>query len=75
MFGQNNQQQSSGGIFGAAPQLGQSTGGFSFGAGLSSGATSSAPSSGGFSFSAPGKEVNAEFLLLSSWNIEQCILI
>lgn len=53
MFGQNNQQQSTGGIFGAAPQLGQSTGGFSFGAGSSGGATSSAPSTGGFTFSAP----------------------
>ena len=70
MFGQNNQQQSTGGTFGAAPQLGQGTGGFSFGAGSSGGATSAAPSTGGFTFSAPGKEVNTEFILLLRWNIE-----
>ena len=52
MFGQQNPQQTTGGLFGAAPQLGQTTGGFSFGAGSSTTAASSAPASG-FSFSAP----------------------
>lgn len=58
MFGQQKQQQTTGGLFGAAPQLGQSTGSFTFGAGTSTGAASSAPS-GGFSLPAqtqqPGK--------------------
>jgi len=45
MFGQ---QQPSGGLFGATSQLGQTSGGFTFG----SSNTSSTPSSGGFNFSA-----------------------
>ena len=58
MFGQQNQQQTSGNVFGAAPQFGQSTGGFSFGTGSNTGAAAS--STGGFSFSTttqqkPGK--------------------
>lgn len=52
MFGQQNQQQTPGGLFGARPQLGQSTGGFSFGAPTVAGAASSAPATGGFTFSA-----------------------
>ena len=48
MFGQPNQQQTSGSLFGATSQLGQTSGGFTFG----SSATSSAPSVGGFTFSA-----------------------
>ena len=66
MFGQQNQQQTTAGVFGAAPQLGQSTGGFSFGAGSGTGAASSAPASG-FSFSAPTQpckvNIEQEFLL------------
>ena len=67
MFGQQNQQQTTAGVFGAAPQLGQSTGGFSFGAGSGTGAASSAPTSG-FSFSAPTQQpckvnIEEEFLL------------
>ena len=57
MFGQQNQQKTTGGLFGAAPQLGQGTGGFTFGAAAgSSTASSSAPSAGGFSFSAPTQQ-------------------
>lgn len=52
MFGQQNQQQTPAGLFGATPQLGQSTGGFSFGAPTVAGAASSAPATGGFTFSA-----------------------
>ena len=48
MFGQQNHQQASGSLFGAASQLGQTSGGFTFGGS----ATSSAPSVGGFTFSA-----------------------
>lgn len=59
MFGQQNQQQTPGGLFGARPQLGQSTGGFSFGAATATAAAGSAPATGGFTFSAatqqPGK--------------------
>lgn len=67
MFGQQNQQQTTAGLFGAAPQLGQSTGGFSFGAGSGTGAASSAPTSG-FSFAAPTQQqckvnITEEFLL------------
>ena len=50
MFGQPNQQQPSGGLFGTTSQLGQTTGGFTFGAAAGSGGTSSAPT--GFNFSA-----------------------
>lgn len=47
MFGQSNQQQPSGGLFGTTSQLGQTTGGFTFG----SSSTSSAPTVGaGFNF-------------------------
>jgi len=52
MFGQQNQQQTSGSLFGTTPQLGQSTGGFTFGAATGSSSTSSTPSVGGFNFSA-----------------------
>ena len=57
MFGQQNQQQSSSGLFGAAPQLGQSTGGFTFGAATGTGSTagSTAPSTG-FGFAAPTQQ-------------------
>ena len=48
MFGQPNQQQPSGGLFGTTSQLGQTSGGFTFG----SSGTSSAPSVGAFNFSA-----------------------
>ena len=53
MFGQPNQQQTSGGLFGSTSQLGQSAGGFTFGAATGSNSTSSTPSVGGFNFSAP----------------------
>lgn len=53
MFGQQNPQQTSGGLFGAAPQLGQSTGGFTFGAATGSNTTASSTPAVGFSFSAP----------------------
>jgi len=53
MFGQPNQQQPSGSLFGTTSQLGQTTGGFTFG----STSTSSAPSVGsGFSFPAPTQQ-------------------
>ena len=52
MVGQPNQQQPSGGLFGTASQLGQSTGGFTFGAAAGSSGTSSTPSAAGFSFPA-----------------------
>ena len=52
MFGQPNQQQTSTNLFGTAPQLGQSTGGFTFGAAAGSSSTSSTPAVGGFNFSA-----------------------
>lgn len=52
MFGQPNQQQTSTNLFGIAPQLGQSTGGFTFGAAAGSSSTSSTPAVGGFNFSA-----------------------
>lgn len=60
MFGQQKQQQTPGTIFGQTPQLSQRTGGFTFGAGTSTGAASSAPS--GFTFGSaptqqPGKDL------------------
>ena len=57
MFGQQNQQNKPVGIFGATPQLGQNTGGFSFGTPAgSTAASSSTSSSGGFAFAAPSQQ-------------------
>lgn len=56
MFGQQKQQQTPGSLFGATPQLGQNTGGFTFGTGTATGAGGSAPSAGGFNFPAPGQQ-------------------
>lgn len=57
MFGQQNQQNKPVGIFGATSQLGQNTGGFSFGATAgSTAASSSTSSSGGFAFAAPSQQ-------------------
>ena len=55
MFGQQNQQQTSGSLFGATPQLGQNTGGFTFGAATGSGSTASSTAPG-FSFSGPTQQ-------------------
>lgn len=57
MFGQQNQQNKPVGIFGATPQLGQNTGGFSFGTPAgSTAASTSTSSSGGFAFAAPSQQ-------------------
>ena len=65
MFGQQNQQQSSGGLFGAAPQLGQSTGGFTFNAATGTGSTAGAGStarSTGFGFAASTQQSGEKYI-------------